>query len=60
MDCTEVTCPTCFEPFFIPVPPPSETPAELDYDCEICCRPMVIEIRNEDGIVVASARGIHD
>ncbi len=42
MDIAEVTCPTCCEVFEVAVPPPEEMPAEVDYDCEVCCRPMVI------------------
>ncbi|MGF1485397.1 MAG: CPXCG motif-containing cysteine-rich protein [Opitutales bacterium] len=37
-----VVCPFCFQPFFVPMPAPDECPADLDYDCEICCRPMII------------------
>ena len=37
-----VTCPTCFEVFEVAVPHPGELPTEFDYDCEVCCRPMVI------------------
>jgi hypothetical protein len=51
-----VQCPTCFEWFEIPEPPSQERPCELDYDCEICCRPMVIEVFS-DG---AQARGLGD
>lgn len=54
MDFCAVTCPTCFESFEIPMPAPDEQPAELDYDCEICCRPMVVVIA--DGF--AEARGL--
>ena len=42
METAEVTCPTCFESFDVPVPETSEVPCELDYDCEICCRPMTV------------------
>jgi hypothetical protein len=42
MELAEVTCPTCFEVFEVAMPHPDEMPAEVDYDCEICCRPMVI------------------
>jgi len=42
MELAEVTCPTCFEVFEVAVPHPDEMPAEVDYDCEICCRPMII------------------
>ena len=37
-----ITCPTCFETFSIPGPAPFEAPTQWDYDCEVCCRPMVI------------------
>ena len=41
-DLSPVTCPTCFEVFEVAMPHPDELPTEFDYDCEICCRPMVI------------------
>jgi hypothetical protein len=41
---TAVTCPHCFQTFELAAPPPCELPASLDYDCEICCRPMTIHI----------------
>ncbi len=56
-----VTCPTCFEEFEVPVPSPDETPCEVDYDCEICCRPMIVAFEaDEDGEVSAWARGLQD
>ncbi|MFT5125169.1 MAG: hypothetical protein ACI9TH_003032 [Kiritimatiellia bacterium] len=58
MDYAEITCPTCFESFSIAVPGPGELPCELDYDCEICCRPMVISCWEEDGQVAAHAQGV--
>lgn len=60
MEMYPVTCPTCFEIFDVPLPPPEETPGEVDYDCEVCCRPMLIVFTEEGGEVVADARGIHD
>lgn len=42
MELAEVTCPTCFEVFEVAVPHPDEMPTEVDYDCEVCCRPMLI------------------
>jgi hypothetical protein len=42
MDLIAVQCPTCFEWFEVARPPQSECPAEVDYDCEVCCRPLVI------------------
>ncbi len=54
METAPVQCPTCFEWFEVATPPPSERPCEFDYDCEVCCRPMVIECAGED----AWARGL--
>jgi hypothetical protein len=50
----EIYCPSCGESFSVPVPPVSECPAEMDYDCEVCCRPFVLVI-DADGH--AEARG---
>ena len=55
-----VTCPSCFASFEIAVPPRSELPAELDYDCEICCRPMVIVVAADGDEIRAEARGLND
>lgn len=44
---SEVQCPSCGEHFSVPVPPRTECPAQLDYDCEVCCRPMVILVDEE-------------
>ena len=55
-----VTCPSCFATFAIAAPPPAELPAELDYDCEICCRPMVVSLYAAGDEIVADARGIND
>ena len=50
-----VTCPSCFETFSVSGPAPSETPTEWDYDCEVCCRPMLIRFYFDDDEVVAEA-----
>ncbi len=44
---SEVQCPSCGEYFAVAVPPPAECPTELDYDCEVCCRPMIIVVDEE-------------
>lgn len=54
---TEVTCPSCFELFSVAVPAPGERPTSLDYDCEICCRPMVLWVDEDGGV---EARGLDD
>ncbi len=48
MEFAQVTCPTCFEEFDVAMPHPDEMPTEVDYDCEICCRPMMIVFTEED------------
>ena len=56
MEFADVTCPTCFETFEVAMPHPGEMPAEVDYDCEVCCRPMVIVFTGDD----VYARGLAD
>lgn len=51
----EVQCPSCGEHFSVPRPPAAECPAQLDYDCEVCCRPMVIVIDEEGGAFALGA-----
>lgn len=58
-DTAPVICPTCFEVFEVPAPPAGETPCEVDYDCEVCCRPMMITFEaDDDGEVFGTARGL--
>lgn len=42
METVEIQCPTCFEWFEVVVPETSGPTIEMDYDCEVCCRPMVV------------------
>jgi hypothetical protein len=56
----DVTCPSCFESFEIVPPPVEEVPTEWDYDCEVCCRPMIIAFYEEANEVWAEARGLND
>ena len=60
MNPIEVTCPTCFENFEVPAPYITEVPCTVDYDCEVCCRPMSIEFYEEDDEVVGFASGLAD
>lgn len=55
-----VTCPSCFEEFEVIPPAPHETPCEWDYDCEVCCHPMMIAFESDEGEVYASARGLSE
>jgi hypothetical protein len=55
----EVVCPFCFEYFGVMPPGPDELPAEWDYDCEVCCRPMIISFDDDgDGDISAFARSL--
>ncbi|BCX50074.1 CPXCG motif-containing cysteine-rich protein [Haloferula helveola] len=56
MELCSVQCPTCFEWFDVLSPPPEELPAEVDYDCEVCCRPLVIRFDSNG----ATAHGLGD
>lgn len=44
-----VTCPSCFESFEVLLPPLEEQPSDVDYDCEVCCRPMRIVFQENEG-----------
>jgi len=50
-----VTCPTCFETISVPGPALTEVPTQWDYDCEVCCRPMVIYFSLEGEDIIAEA-----
>lgn len=56
----EIYCPSCGEPFEVACPGFGELPADLDHDCEVCCRPMVIWVYEEEGEVVWEVRGLDD
>ncbi|MGJ8672674.1 CPXCG motif-containing cysteine-rich protein [Rubritalea sp.] len=44
MELSEIQCPSCFEYFDISLSGPTQggEKVELDYDCEVCCRPMLV------------------
>lgn len=60
METTSVNCPSCGESFDVALPPVQEVPCEVDYDCEVCCRPMRLFFTEEAGEVVAFASGTDD
>ena len=55
METEDVRCPTCGEWFAVAMPAADEQPCEVDYDCEVCCRPLVI--RFADGGAEAHGLG---
>lgn len=57
-DYVDITCPTCFEVFSIPGPALTEVPTEWDYDCEVCCRPMLIRFYADGDEVVVEAEPV--
>lgn len=59
-DLFTVTCPSCGEPFSVALPAPDEVPCEMDYDCEVCCHPLVIRVFEEGGVLRAEAMGLAD
>ena len=52
-----VSCPACGESFEMLAPPASELPADVDYVCEICCRPLRIQFELLGGEITAVAYG---
>jgi len=55
----DITCPHCFEVFELAAPPPTELPESIDYDCEVCCRPMLIDFVWDGERVAADAAPAH-
>ena len=55
-----IYCPSCGEAFEVACPPREELPAELDYDCEVCCRPMLISVYEDGDEVGWEARGLDE
>jgi hypothetical protein len=60
MHIADVTCPSCYQVFSAPCPHFDELPSDVDYDCEICCRPLRIYFDHSDGDVQATAYGLGD
>lgn len=40
----QVQCPTCFEFFEVSEVAPEDFGGQMDYDCEVCCRPLVLQV----------------
>jgi hypothetical protein len=60
IDLVPVTCPSCFQVFDVAAPGFGEVPCDVDYDCEVCCRPLRIYFEEMDGEVVGQAYGLGD
>ncbi|WOO39987.1 CPXCG motif-containing cysteine-rich protein [Rubellicoccus peritrichatus] len=51
-----VTCPFCFQEFSVYAPAPDECPTEWDYDCEVCCRPMLLRFTVDEEAIDAEVK----
>lgn len=50
---TEIQCPSCFEYFsFTLQHDEMATAVEMDYDCEVCCRPMRVIVTNDEAYAI--------
>jgi len=47
---SQIICPVCGELFDVSTIPPEDFGSTLDYDCEVCCRPLLIEVNSEGGL----------
>ena len=54
----EITCPSCLEVFDVAAPPVEEVPCELDYECEVCCHPLMIRFAGHGGRVTGEGHGL--
>ena len=50
-DSLSLVCPHCGETFELSLDV-SEGSAEFTVDCEVCCRPMLVTVRINDGVIV--------
>jgi hypothetical protein len=58
MNLVAITCPSCYEEFEVMSPSLDEVPCDVDYDCEVCCRPLRIQFWEEDGEVAGYGAGL--
>tara|TARA_B100000405_G_scaffold249080_1_gene182663 strand:- start:100 stop:282 length:183 start_codon:yes stop_codon:yes gene_type:complete len=56
LDVVEVQCPTCFELTAVQVDVP-EGRTRLAVDCDVCCRPLHVNVEVRDGYVVSAQAG---
>ena len=59
-DLVPVTCPSCHQVFDVAAPAFGEVPCDVDYDCEVCCRPLRIWFEEVDGEIEAQGYGLGD
>ncbi len=48
----DIQCPSCFEWFSFAIPEVGSGEVEMDYDCEVCCRPMRVIVSADDAYAI--------
>lgn len=51
-DLTDIQCPSCFEWFSFVIPQVDGAAVEMDYDCEVCCRPMRVIVSADEAYAI--------
>ncbi|MDE0860448.1 MAG: CPXCG motif-containing cysteine-rich protein [Akkermansiaceae bacterium] len=45
-----IQCPTCHEWFEVSEVAPEDYGSRMDYDCEICCRPLILVVETDGSL----------
>ena len=45
-----IQCPTCFEYFEVSEIAPEDHGSRMDYDCEVCCRPLILVVEADGSL----------
>lgn len=54
-DFCKVVCPHCFQEIEMAIPDPISSSGEFDYDCEVCCRAILISWQRYNEEIYAQA-----
>ena len=56
-DTAKVICPFCSEPLSLPIDQSAGSRQSFEYDCEVCCKPIVVSLElTDEGVSVDAAR----
>lgn len=57
-DEAKIQCQFCNQTFTIRIDPSGGAEQHFEYDCEICCRPLIVHVSlGEDGVRAYAVRG---
>jgi hypothetical protein len=56
LDEKQIQCPYCWESFEILIDPSEGEEQNFVYDCEVCCRPIDVEVRIVDEAIRIRAK----